>query len=87
MTAFASRRYTPNVFPGTLLDGLSPLARIAVATAPFTGTLILRIVFGNHPITRWLVTLGTIWFVLNVLMAPYSSNVRQDIMEFPTRFR
>ena len=75
------------MFPATLLDGLSPLARIAVAVAPFAGTLILRIAFGSYPVTRWLVTLGTLWFVLNVLMAPYSSGVRQDIMEFPTKFR
>jgi hypothetical protein len=75
------------VFPGDLLDDLSPLARLATATAPFVGALILRISFGKHSITRWVLSGATLWFFLNVLLAPYSSSVVQDIMEFPSRFR
>jgi hypothetical protein len=67
------------------LDELSPVARIAAATAPFAGALVLRIAFGSHSITRWIVALTTFWFVLNVLLAPYSSSLVQDIMELPLR--
>ena len=75
------------MLPGSLLDGLSPLARIATATAPFAGALVLRIAFGSHPILRWVVALTTFWFVLNVLLAPYSSDVLDDIMSLPAHFR
>ena len=75
------------MFPGTPLDDLSPLARIMTAAAPFAGALILRVAFGGHRVLRWLVALTTFWFVLNVLLAPYSANVRQDILELPMHFR
>ena len=75
------------MFPGTLLDAFTPVERIAIASAPFAGAIILRVAFGRHPIIRWLVTITTLWFTLNVLLAPYSSDVRQDILEIPARFR
>jgi hypothetical protein len=29
----------------------------------------------------------TMWFAINVLLAPYSSGVRQDLMDFGSRLR
>jgi hypothetical protein len=75
------------VFSGTLLDDLSPHARVATAIAPFAAALIMRIAFGRNKITRWMLTLGTTWFAINVMLAPYSARMRQDIMDFIAMLR
>jgi hypothetical protein len=54
---------------------------VATAVMPFVLAVVGRIVFGRNRVTRVLVSLGTMWFVVNVLMAPYSVRVRQDLHE------
>ncbi len=54
---------------------------------PFLVALALRIVLGRSMLTRVLVSIGTMWFVVNILMAPYSVRMRQDIHELQTMFR
>ena len=73
--------------PGSILDGLSPYARVATAVAPFVAALIMRIAFGRSRITRWMVTIATTWFAINVLLAPYSARMRQDILDFVAMLR
>ena len=67
------------MLPGDLFSELSPHARVATAVAPFVVALLLRIILGNCRTTRWMISLGTVWFAVNVLMAPYSAGMRQDI--------
>jgi hypothetical protein len=62
-----------------LFSGASPQARLAISVAPFIIAVFLRIVLGNCRLTRVLFSLGTVWFFVNVLMAPYSFGVRQNL--------
>ena len=67
------------VFLGTIFDDLSPHLRVATAVTPFAVAIILRLLLGANQLTRWVITLSTVWFAANVLMAPYSAPMRQDI--------
>jgi hypothetical protein len=49
--------------------------------------MVLRLILGRTRFALWAVTAGTMWFAFNVLMAPYSSNIRQDLLEFGSRLR
>jgi len=60
------------VFPLRLLDELSPHARVAPPWRHFLVALALRILLGKTRITSLLVSASTVWFAVNVLMAPYS---------------
>jgi hypothetical protein len=75
------------MFAGTLLDFLSPQARVAIAASPFAAAIILRVAFGRNRITRWLITYTTVWFALNVLLAPFSTGMRQDLVNLRSIFR
>ena len=75
------------MFAGTPFDSLSPLARVAVAGSPVVAALILRLAFGKSGILRWLVTLTTMWFAVNVLLAPFTANVRRDMVNVRSIFR
>jgi hypothetical protein len=70
------------VEPGTLLDDLSPHARVATAVVPFAIAMLFRLLFGASRTTSWLITLATVWFAVNVLMAPYSAHMRQEVRTF-----
>ena len=65
----------------SLLEDLSPHARVATAVAPFVGAMLLRLLLGKNRLTRALISLGTMWFAINVLAAPYSDRMRQDIVD------
>jgi hypothetical protein len=75
------------MFAGTLLDLLSPQARVAIAAAPFLAAIILRVAFGRNRITWWLITTTTIWFTINVLLAPFTAGMRQDLVNLRSMFR
>ena len=75
------------MFPGSLLDDLSPYARVATGVAPFVAALIMRVAFGANRFTRWMITVATTWFAINVLLAPYSAHMRQDIMDLLSMLR
>jgi hypothetical protein len=64
---------------GTIFDELSPHLRVATAVAPFLVAMVMRLLLGGNALTRWIITLSTVWFAANVLMAPYSAGMRQDI--------
>lgn len=73
------------MFPGNLFDDLSPHARVATAVLPFAVAMIMRLFFGRTRAVSWLITLSTVWFAANVLMAPYSAGMRQDIRNWGAR--
>src|SRR5215470_14302505 len=73
------------VSPGSLLDQLSPYARVATAVTPFCLAIVARIVWGKSQTMSWLISLSTVWFVVNVLMAPYSAGLRQELQNLITR--
>jgi hypothetical protein len=68
-------------------EELSPHTRVATAILPFVLAVVLRIVLGRNRLTRTLVSVGTMWFVMNILMAPYSVRMQQDIHELRSKFR
>jgi hypothetical protein len=72
------------VLPGNLFDGLSPHARVVTAVLPFAVAIFVRLVLGNNQLTRRLISLSVLWFTANVLMAPYSAGMRQNIRDLRT---
>jgi hypothetical protein len=73
------------VFYGNPFDGLTPDGRVALAAVPFVIAMLLRWILGRTQFTRWAVTVSTMWFAINVLLAPYSAGVRQDLMDLSSR--
>ena len=87
MTQYFATDEAGRVVPGFVLDALTPNARVATALAPFAIALLSRLILGRGNFTRWLVTLSTMWFAINVLMAPYSTGMRQDLVDLEQMFR
>ena len=58
---------------------LGAYARVTTALAPFALAMALRAAFGRNRSIRWLITISTPWFPLNVLLAPYSPGMREDL--------
>jgi hypothetical protein len=67
--------------------GLTPDERVGAALAPFVIAMLLRVLLGRTQFTRWTVALSTMWFAINVLLAPYSTGVRQELIELGNHFR
>jgi hypothetical protein len=57
---------------------------VVTAVLPFVIALSVRLVLGNNLLTRWLISLSVMWFAANILMAPYSAGMRQDIRNLRT---
>ena len=72
---------------GNLVDTLSPHARVTTALVPFLAALVLRLIVGKNRLTRAVLSLATMWFAVNVLIAPYAVQMRQEIWRFGTRLR
>jgi hypothetical protein len=70
--------------PGDIFNDLTPHARVVTAVLPFVIALSVRLVLGNNLLTRWLISLSVMWFAANILMAPYSAGMRQDIRNLRT---
>jgi hypothetical protein len=68
------------MFPGAIFDRLSPYARVMTAILPFLAAIVCRLMFGKNRVTRALLSISTIWFALNVFLAPYSYGMRQDLV-------
>jgi hypothetical protein len=64
----------------TLFDRLTPYARVVTAITPFLAAIVMRLLFGKNQVTRALLSVSTIWFALNVFLAPYSYGMRQDLV-------
>ena len=72
---------------GTLVDAISPHARVTTALIPFLAALVLRLILGKNRLTQVVLSLATMWFAVNVLIAPYAGQMRQEIWRFGTRLR
>jgi hypothetical protein len=72
---------------GSVIDDLDPKLRVALAVAPFVTAMILRVIFGRKAWARWIVTLTTMWFAINVLLAPYSGGIRREVLWLGSVFR
>ena len=70
--------------PGDIFNDLTPHARVFTAVLPFAIAIFVRLVLGNNRLTRWLISLGVMWFAANVLLAPYSAGMREDIRTLRT---
>jgi len=68
------------VSPAAIFDRLSPYARVVTAVTPFLAAIVLRLMFGKNRLTRALLSISVIWFALNILLAPYSYGMRQDLV-------
>jgi hypothetical protein len=69
------------------LTVLTPDELVAMAAVPFAIAMLLRWILGRTQLTRWAITVSTMWFAINVLLAPYSAGIRQDLMDLGSRFR
>ena len=72
---------------GTPLDFLTPEARVETAVVPIVIAMLLRLLLGRSQFTRWTILIGTMWFAMNVLLAPYSDGIRQDLIDVGNHFR
>ena len=68
----------------SIFSELSPPERVVTAVVPFAVAVFVRVVLGNNQLTRWLVSLGVMWFAANILLAPYTAGMRQDIRDLRT---
>ena len=66
--------------PAALFEHLSPYARVVTAISPFLAAIVLRLLFGKNKVTRALLSISTIWFAMNIFLAPYSNGMRQDLL-------
>ena len=71
----------------SILEELSPHARVATAILPLAAAVLLRLVLGKNRLTRVLISLSTTWFAINVLMAPFSERMQRDILDLRSWFR
>lgn len=81
------RHYTYVMSPGSFFDEISPHARVATALIPFLAALVLRLILGKNRFTRAILSFATMWFAINILMAPYSVEMRREILNLGTRLR
>jgi hypothetical protein len=75
------------VNPWSALMELGPYARVMTAVAPFVAASALRMMFGKGRKTRLQLSLSVMWFAVNVLLAPYSTGMQQDLSRLGTMFR
>ena len=71
----------------TAFDVFTPERQVVTAALPFATAMLLRLLLGRTQLSRWTVSLGTMWFAINVLLAPYSAGLLQDLLEFGQNFR
>jgi hypothetical protein len=64
---------------GGLYAELLPAAHVGVAAAPFAAAMLFRLVVGRGRTAGALLSLTTMWFLVNVLIAPYSIEMAQEL--------
>jgi hypothetical protein len=72
---------------GNLVEAISPHARVATALIPFLAAIVLRLLLGKNAFTRAALSVATMWFAINVLLAPYSVELRREILHIGARLR
>jgi len=64
---------------GSFFQALSPYARVGTAVIPFLIAVALRLAFGRTRATDVLQTVTTSWLVVNILIAPFSVEMAQQL--------
>ena len=72
---------------GSILNHLSPYARVLTAVIPFLLAIAIRFIYGKNRATQVLLSISTMWFAVNVLLAPYSAGMQRDIAQVRAWFR
>ena len=72
---------------GSILSHLSPYARVLTAVAPFLLAIAIRFIYGQNRVTRMLLSIGTMWFAVNILLAPLSTGMQRDLAQVRGWFR
>ncbi len=63
----------------SVLEQAGQYARFYSAIGPFAIASVARLIAGGNRITRGLLSASVVWFTLNVLFAPYSAGMQQDL--------
>jgi hypothetical protein len=53
------------------IDTVLPYLKVATAVSPFVAALVVRLVVGKNRITKFLLSLATTWFAVNVVLSPF----------------
>ena len=72
---------------GSIVNHLSPYARILTAVMPFLLAITIRFIYGPNRVTKMLLSIGTMWFAVNILLSPYSAGMQRDIAHVRAWFR
>jgi len=64
---------------GNFFAELGPYARVLTALAPFLAAVVVRLLFGKNRVTETLLSVATMWFLVNILVAPYSLEMQQEL--------
>ena len=72
---------------GSILNHLSPYARILTAVIPILLAVAIRFIFGKNRVTQVLLSISTMWFAVNILLAPYSGGMQRDLAHLRAWFR
>ncbi|MGD0871297.1 MAG: hypothetical protein ABSB88_17230 [Bryobacteraceae bacterium] len=72
---------------GSILHHLSAYARVLTAVMPFLLAITIRFLYGKNRVTQVLLSISSMWFAVNVLLAPYSAGMQRDIAHVWAWFR
>jgi len=72
---------------GSILDHLSPYARILTAVMPFLLAIAIRFIHGKNRVTHALLSISAVWFAANILLTPYSAGMQRDLAHVRAWFR
>jgi hypothetical protein len=64
---------------GKVFAELGPYARVLTALAPFLAAIVVRLLFGKNRLTETLLSVATMWFLVNILVAPYALEMQQEL--------
>jgi hypothetical protein len=70
-----------------IIGQFGPYERVLTAVVPFVLAMALRFAFGSNRLTRALVSASTIWFLVNVLMTPFSERMQREIFSLRNKLR
>ena len=68
-----------------IFDALTPHARVVTAVGPFVLAMLLRLFMGRTAFTRYFISASTLWFLVNVLLAPYAQGMGDDLRDLVRR--
>jgi len=58
------------------VESVFPFLQIATAASPFAAAAVLRLALGRNRFTEFLLSASTMWFAINLLLAPFTDPTR-----------